>query len=272
MRALYAAYGGRALGIVWDYARMRVAAALTERRAPGAKITTRVAGWRVTAWGYGAFSAHFGSKFVDLEYLFRTDAERPFIVDCGANIGTATLFFKTFYPTADIIAFEPDPQAYEALTANVRDNKLSGVTVMNVAVGGSDGRASLFVGPALPGTGQASLYAPSVSVATTEVEVVRVSRFIDREVDFLKIDIEGAEMDVLHDLAETGKLALVRQMVIEYHHHMRPGENRMSELFRLLEDAGFGYVVRVPRRPPYHRRVYQDVLVYAYANGSHTSV
>ncbi len=266
MRALYALYGWRALSISWDYARLQLAAALTERRAPGAKITTRVAGWRVTAWGYGAFSAHFGSKFIDREYWFATDAERPFVIDCGANIGTATLFFKTLFPTADIVAFEPDPRAFEALQANVRDNHLANVAIHQAAVGGTDGRAALYVGPALPGTGQASLYAPTQRVGTTEVDVVRVSRFIDRQVDFLKIDIEGAEMDVLRDLAETGKLAFVRQMVIEYHHHMRPDEDRISELFRLLEDAGFGYVIRVPRRPPYRRSVYQDILVYAYAN------
>ena len=266
MRALYAVYGGRALGIVRDYARLKLAAALTERRAPGAQIRTRVAGWRVTAWGYGAFSAHFGSKFIDREYWFATDAARPFIIDCGANIGTATLFFKTLYPAADIIAFEPDPNAFEALEKNVSENQLSRVTIHHCAVGGSDGRATLHVGPALPGTGQASLYAPRVPVKTTEVDVVRVSRFIDRQVDFLKIDIEGAEMDVLRDLAESGKLAFVQQMVVEYHHHMRPDEDHLSELFRLLEDAGFGYLVRVPHRPPYRRRVYQDILVYAYAN------
>ncbi len=249
MRALYAVYGWRALGIRWDYARLKLAAALTERRAPGAKITTRVAGWRVTAFGYGAFSAHFGSKFIDLEYWFATDVPRPFIIDCGANIGTATLFFKTLFPAAEIVAFEPDPRAFEALRVNVRDNHLANVAIQQAAVGGA---------------GQASLYAPTERVGTTEVDVVRVSRFIDRQVDLLKIDIEGAEMDVLRELAETGKLALVRQMVIEYHHHMRPEEDRMSELFRLLENAGFGYVVRVPHPTPYRPRVYQDILVYAY--------
>lgn len=264
MRALYAVYGARALGIVSDYARLRLAAALTERRAPGAKIRTRVAGWRVTAWGYGAFSAHFGSKFVDLEYRFTTDSPRPFIIDCGANIGTAVLFFKTLYPAADIVAFEPDPRAFEALEANVRDNHLANVSVHQSAVGGVDGRAALYVGPAMPGTGQASLYAPPEAVGTTEVDVVRVSGFVDRPVDFLKIDVEGAEMDVLRDLVETGKLALVRQMVIEYHHHLHPEENRMSELFHVLEDAGFGYVIRVPQPAPYRRQVYQDILVYAY--------
>jgi FkbM family methyltransferase len=266
MRSLYAAYGSRALGIMWSYARLKVAAALMDR--PGAKLTTRAAGWRFTAYGYGAFSAHFGSKFIDLEYRFTTNTPKPFIIDCGANIGTATLFFKTLYPGAEIIAFEADPTAFEALAANILDNRLAGVTLHRCAVGGSDGKASWYVGPSLPGTGQASLYAPSVPVATTEVEVARLSRFIDRPVDFLKIDIEGAEMDVLHDLADTGKLALVRQMVIEYHHHMRPEEDRISELFRLLEDAGFGYVISVPRRPPYRRQVYQDILVYVYANAT----
>jgi FkbM family methyltransferase len=275
MRALYAAadcyqvlrrgpYGARAWSIVWSFARLKLAAALTARRAPGAKVTTRAAGWRITGWGYPSLASHFEEKFIDLEYWLASSTPRPFIIDCGANVGTAVLFFKTLYPDAEIMAFEPDPNAFEALQANVRDNHLSSVATHHCAVGGSDGRASLFVGPAPPGVGQASLYAPGVPVATTEVEVVRVSRFIDRPVDLLKIDVEGAEMDVLRELAEAGKLGLVREMVIEYHHHMRPEEDRISELFELLEEAGFWYVVAVPKRVRYRRRMYQDILVYAY--------
>jgi FkbM family methyltransferase len=254
-------YGGRGWRIVTGYLYLTLAA-LFERGGSAAKVRTRVAGWRITGWGYGALAGHFESKFIDREYQFATGAPRPFIVDCGANIGTAILFFKTLYPGAEIVAFEPDPAAFEALDANIRDNALRDVTIHRAAVGGGDAHAVLYVGAS--GTGQASLVAPLEPARPVTVDVVRLSRYIDRPVDLLKIDVEGAEMDVLTDLVETGTLSVVRQMVIEYHHHMTPADDRMSAVFRLLEDAGFGYVIAVPKRVAYRPTMYQDILVYAY--------
>ena len=49
------------------------------------------------------------------QYRFETDAPAPFIVDCGANIGMATLYFKSLYPDATVLAFEPDPAAFACL-------------------------------------------------------------------------------------------------------------------------------------------------------------
>src|ERR1041385_7511773 len=46
--------------------------------------------------------------FAKDEYLFSCDTESPVILDCGANIGMATLFFKWLYPQSKISAFEPD--------------------------------------------------------------------------------------------------------------------------------------------------------------------
>lgn len=258
---VYATGGWR---IVRAYYRLTIAGILLRGAARSARGVTRVAGWRVHFWGYRDLARHFKSKFIGLEYWFQTEVPRPFIIDCGANIGIATLYFKTLYPDADIIAFEPHPWSFGALEKNVRDNRLAGVQVHHAAVGGADGTAPLYAGPADPGSGQASLFAEGRDPLQV-VNVVRVSRYIDRPVDFLKIDVEGAELDVLRELAQSGKLALVREMVIEYHHHAVPNEDKLSELFRVLEDHGFGYFVGLPTERPYGRAVYQDILVHAYA-------
>jgi FkbM family methyltransferase len=258
--------------VVVAYVRLRIAAAILRGSAHNTGRVTHVAGWRVNFWSYRGLAYLFASKFIELEYWFRTEAPRPFIVDCGANIGIAILYFKTLYPDAEIIAFEPQPGAFGALAKNVQENHLTAVEIHHAAVGAVDGTAPLYAGPAGsgsgrpadPGSGQASLLAEG-RTSSEVVEVVRVSRYIDRPVDLLKIDIEGTEMDVMRELAESGKLSLVREMVIEYHHHSVRNEDKLSELLRLLEDHDFGYIVALPGEPAYTRGAYQDILVRAYS-------
>ena len=105
----------------------------------------------------------------------------------------------------------------------------------------------------------------------TEVQVVRLSKYIDRPVDLLKIDVEGAEGMVLEDLAAAKKLVMVKQMIIEYHHHLRKDVDALSKFLRILEDHGFGYQIETSRsafarvaHPPNEKMAYQDVAIFAY--------
>ena len=74
-------------------------------------------------------------------YPFRPVRARPLVIDCGANIGVATLYFKTVAPEARVIAFEPEPTAYELLRENVERNRLTDVA----CTGGACGRDQLGV-------------------------------------------------------------------------------------------------------------------------------
>lgn len=65
--------------------------------------------------------------------------------------------------------------------------------------------------------------------------------YIDRTVDFLKMDVEGAEMEIMEDLRREDKLKHIRQMAIEYHRHIVSNSDELSKMLRLLEDSGFRY-------------------------------
>jgi FkbM family methyltransferase len=69
------------------------------------------------------------------------------ILDCGANIGMATLFFKWLYPNARIDAFEPDPKTFQLLENNVKQNHLTNVATHNCALWDIDGKIDFFVDP-----------------------------------------------------------------------------------------------------------------------------
>jgi hypothetical protein len=69
---------------------------------------------------------------------------------------------------------------------------------------------------------------------------VRLSSYLDEPVDFLKINIEGAEWEALADSGD--RLQLVNEMVIEYHH--LPGLPRtLHDILSLLHRQGFEYLV-----------------------------
>jgi hypothetical protein len=97
-----------------------------------------------------------------------------------------------------------------------------------------------------------------------KVTSASLSRLIDGPVDFLKMDIEGAELRVLRDLEVHRKLHLVREMVIEYHHHIEPAADHLSEVLQLLERSGFGYQLACDPMHFFKLGHFQDVLIRAY--------
>ncbi len=203
--------------------------------------------------------------FAEREYWFATDNPHPVILDCGSNIGMAILFFKSLYPEARITAFEPAPWACSAIEETLRANALTNVTVHNAALAESEGTLDLFHDPSHPGSAVMSVFRERMNGDTVRVPSVRLSRYVTGAVDFLKLDVEGSELAVLRDLAASGTIARIRQMVIEVHHHMSPAVDNLSECLALLESNGFGYqLTSAPVFTPITRGQFQDVLVHAY--------
>lgn len=86
--------------------------------------------------------------------------------------------------------------------------------------------------------------------ATTRVETTPLSEHLSGEIDFLKMDIEGAEECVIAELSRHNKLKLVKEMVFEYHHHELPGRDALSGVLAALEENGFGYEISALTLPP----------------------
>jgi hypothetical protein len=81
----------------------------------------------------------------------------------------------------------------------------------------------------------------------------------------LKLDVEGSELQVLRVLVKSGSIARISQMVIEFHHHMNPRVDNLSECLSILEAHGFGYQITSGQvYTPITRGQFQDVLVHAY--------
>lgn len=206
----------------------------------------------------------FNEIFVDNVYHVELTNTKPFILDCGSNIGLSLLYFKTLYPDAEISAFEPDPAAFACLSRNVSQNKMSGVLLHNCAVAGETGSVDLYCDENRAGALKNSMSNQRMPGVVKRVAAHRLSDFVDREVDLLKMDIEGGEGVVLRDLVLSGKISQIKKMLIEYHHHIDQNCDLISDFLRILEENGFGYQIEAKCCRPIEGGKFQDVLIYAY--------
>lgn len=197
--------------------------------------TVEIDGLRVRVTDGPNFYMQYKDEFVRRIYHFESTRRRPVIVDGGANIGMSSLYFKHVYPQARIVAFEPDPAIFELLQENVAANGCDGVQLVNAGLGPEAGCFEF--DPDSSAGGQIT-----ASRSDGGVRVERLSDYLDEQVDFLKLNIEGLELPVLAEAADAGKLGQVQEMVVEYHGW--PGQQqRLGELLQLLDRAGFRYMV-----------------------------
>jgi FkbM family methyltransferase len=191
-----------------------------------------------------SFLWQYKEIYVDELYRFPPETQTPLIYDCGANIGVSVCYFKTHYPGAAVKAFEPDAALFKLLKGNIEQNGLmKGVSLFNEAVW-IHANGVLFSGDGADGGAVAPEGFPVKSVRLRD----RLAG--EERVDFLKIDIEGAEVDVLLDCEDV--LRNVRRLFIEFHGDKQQPQ-RLSILLALLERTGFRYAIQSahPKRSPF---------------------
>jgi len=211
---------------------------------------------------YSIFLSLFEDLYLNDEYFVQLP-KNPTIIDLGSEVGLSVFYFKTIYPTARVLAFEPDPESFHLLSNNVKNNKMKKVSCFNAAVANKVGSTSFYVDNIVPGSLTMSL-SPLRQQKKITVHVRRLSSFIKKTVDLLKMDIEGAELDVLLDLSQKHKLKHIHRLIIEYHHHIDVRLDNLSRLLRVIEINGFGYQLQAKNSLPFQKEQYQDFLIFAY--------
>ncbi len=248
--------------------------AISSNRTGSRVRRERIAGFDVAFFDYGALALLFDEVFVKQQYGFHSTRPSPVIIDAGSNIGLATLYFKRLYPESRILAFEPDTATFEVLRRNIQENGLRQVQGLQLALGNHQGETELFTDKHRAGAPYASTRADIVRMCTGQenlesasVPLVRLSSYISEPIDLLKLDVEGAEHAVFEDLHTSGKLSLIREVVMEYHHHVLAGEDRLSGVLGILEAQGFGYHVSSQTERIRITGSYQNLLIHAYRKG-----
>jgi FkbM family methyltransferase len=220
-------------------------------------------GFQIAHFDQETLNHLYREVFARQHYYFRAVSEAPVILDCGANVGMASLYFKWLYPRSTVRAFEPDPATFRLLKQNILQNNMD-VETYNCALWDRDADVDFFVDSKSPGSLLMSTDVTRSKGQPIKVPGRRLSEFIQGEVDFVKLDVEGAEHRVLGDLVQSGKVASIRQMVVEYHHRIGQQKSCLAEFLLLLEEAGFEYQIHASLWPVTSKDVFQDVLIGAY--------
>jgi len=184
------------------------------------------------------FQYAYAQIFERRAYDFPCIAGNPRIVDCGANIGLPARFWAEKFPAPRITAFEPDPGVFQILQKNAAEISNAQVDLHQAAVWVRSGKTT-FRSTGLE-TGHLADVPSPLGGKEVEVQTLRLRDFLQEPVDFLKIDIEGAETEVLLDCED--RLGVVKAMYVEY--HVFPSQpQRLEEILAVLKRAGFQYRV-----------------------------
>ncbi|MBI5806997.1 MAG: FkbM family methyltransferase [Ignavibacteriales bacterium] len=181
------------------------------------------------------------------------------IIDCGANIGLSTIFFKVKYPNAKIISIEPDADNYNKLVHNIMKTHFDDIYPINKAIWYKEGLLSN-INPEASKT--AKIYRENNNsqgmkfVTSTTLSSI-INDFKIKQIDILKIDIEGAEK-YLFSYDQCDWLNKVKIVIIELHDRLEANcsknfFNKINKIFNeyILEIRNDNIII-------YNKDLYKD--------------
>jgi len=165
-------------------------------------------------------------------------------VDIGANIGYYSLLAASLVgKTGKVYAFEPEPQNYTLLIRNVNANGYTNIEAHQKAVSHSAGKMALYLGTQ---SGTHSLF--GVRGTTTQsvmVDLVSLDEFFKertKNVDIIKVDVQGAEMDVLTGMQNVIKGNDHLILLTEFEPDLAHTGFTVKEYWDKLIESGFRYI------------------------------
>lgn len=193
-----------------------------------------------------------------------------FVVDAGGNIGLFSLFVKQECPGAEVLAFEPVPELAELFRRNVTLHGAAGVTLREFALGGRAEEGVPFTYyPRLPGNStrypeqkdaqrrvmttmsdaewtDKAFTGREFTVAVRPLSACLPDRRLRPRIDLVKIDVEGAELDVL-DGIDDADWPRIKRFAMEAQDH----DDRLRRIVERLQGKGFEASVALhPLIPP----------------------
>lgn len=191
--------------------------------------------------------------FVDDEYKIEVPFEPKVIFDLGANIGLAAVYFKNRFPGAMIVSVEPESSNYSLLCRNVAG--LENVHCHHNGIWNSD--TNLVIEDI--GLGNwGFIVKESAQKTENSIDAITIESLMKRhgikQIDLLKIDIEGSEKDVFEKNTQAW-LPYAKMIIVECHDRMRA--DTAKTVFKALEAYDYEFGLRGENlvfvmKPSYH--------------------
>jgi FkbM family methyltransferase len=211
----------------------------------GAPVDTEALGVRMRLYPYNNICEKkvlFTPQYFDPEELAALESRMRngfTFVDVGANVGAYSLFVAAKAgPKARILAIEPQPDVFDRLTYNIRQNPFGTIKAVACAVADKAGELTLFLDPRNKGESSVKIVGPSQAEtvrvpAVTLLDLLREEGFT--KVDAMKLDVEGAEDLILDPFFRDAPESLYPSFFI-----IEDGRGQwQSDLPRLLEGKGY---------------------------------
>jgi FkbM family methyltransferase len=213
---------------------------LNRRLAPPVSIDLWSARFRAPSLDrFTAIALHrlglFGAS--EQTFLRRNVRAGMSVVDVGSNQGIYTLLLSKLVRDGMVIAFEPDPLLFAALRANLDRNNARNVTAHQVGAGRSSATLSFERGSLHLGNNRLT----STNTGTDKVRVEPLDAFVPLPaIDFMKIDVQGWELEVLLGARDLIGRSPNLQILFEFWPWgLRQAGTSPEELLNLLEKLGF---------------------------------
>jgi FkbM family methyltransferase len=168
-------------------------------------------------------------------------SKEEIFVDIGANTGYYTLNIASKLREGKIISIEADPDTFKILEKNCNMNKIYNLEMHNVACSNHEGNIDFFKTDKHSGINSILNQTENnnfnkIKIKSNTLDNILNSRF--KKIDWIKIDVEGAELFVLEGAQET--LNYTKHIIIEIHEHILKKNNQTSkQIIDILEKNNF---------------------------------
>jgi len=204
------------------------------------ETTTFLNGKKIIVPDNASFTFMHKEIFEDEIYKFTTQNSEPYIIDGGANIGLASIYFKNLFPSARIVAFEPDPEIFNVLKNNIEEFNFSKIDLVQKGLWNCETKLKFLSEGADAGL---ITNLDKTRSSSLEIETTSLKAYLNQSVDFLKLDIEGAETVVLNDIEND--LDKVDRIFVEYHSFVNQPQT-LNVIIDILRRAKFRVYMSIP--------------------------
>ena len=177
----------------------------------------------------------------DANLIFNIGENNQVIIDIGANIGWYSIHLAQKFQQSKIYAFEPIPDTYNQLISNAKLNNLNNVVFNNIALSDNDGETNFYYNPHQKGASSikniiVNEHIQNLTIKTQTLDSYIANNNIDK-IDFIKCDVEGAELLVfkggLHSLKKYKPIIfseMLRKWAAKFNYHPNDIINLLAEI------------------------------------------